>query len=415
MLAAPESTSEGSLLLGNARRLPGVDLAGLFEQQLGLPGPGEPLDRTILPGGGGVCALTDEADTLILTLATENIRRTVWHRLNPPGEPGRRPRTDLRAVARRLWWTPTYSVFETSLVYLRLARRLAPGRYRQDLAFGPVWFARVNPADPCPHWVADTFAFTPPTVDVGPFRDRDSCRRFIELLEDTFDLCRHHEVLRLAPSGQACAYHEMGKCSAPCDGSITLEEYRRTITASVEFAIGHSDTKLAQMEAEMRAAADRLQFERAAQIRQHLSRVRKHLASDGRLHLVPDAFRYLVIQRGGGTSRVKPFFIDRGHVMVGEPVQLGGLETITGKWADKMQQQTPDTSLSHSVERSECLWLVSHFLIKGDKAPGLFLHAAEVSAPSYLADRVRSRFSKRDQPESCSADPVDLEGPLELK
>ena len=38
------------------------------------------------------------------------------------------------------------------------------------------------------------------------------------------DLCRKHDILVQAPTGQACVYHEMGRCPAPCDGSMTLEE-----------------------------------------------------------------------------------------------------------------------------------------------------------------------------------------------
>ena len=146
-----------------------MNLDELFGHYLDLTPPPEPLDGQALPGTGGVCALTDEHGRLIQVLAAENLRRFLVHRFEPPTDRPRRGRADLRAIARRLWWQPTHSTFETALTYLGIARRLNPTGYRKDLAFGPAWFARINTDDEHPCWVCDTMAFTPPTVDVGPF------------------------------------------------------------------------------------------------------------------------------------------------------------------------------------------------------------------------------------------------------
>jgi len=362
-----------------------VDLGSLFDRHADLPPPGGPLDPRVLPGGRGVCALTDENDRLLLFIAAENLRRTLAHRLSPPEEGAGRIRPDLRPVARRLWWTSSHSAFETSLTYLQIARLLAPDRYRRDLAFGPVWFARVCPTDRFPRWTADTQAFTPPTVDIGPFRDRGACRRFIELLEDLFDLCRHHEVLRQAPHGQPCAYKEMGRCPAPCDGSVSLETYRDTLRASLRFARGQSDDHLSLLEETMHRAARELRFEQAARLREQATRARRLLAADGRLHVSPEDFRYLVVQRGGGTTRVKPFFVDRGAITAGQAVPLREVSRAAAAWADKMNAARQPSADVDPVTRSEGVWLVSHFLLKGDKAPGLFVHASRITTPENLA------------------------------
>jgi hypothetical protein len=365
-----------------------VDLAQIFEHHLDLPEPAQPLDPKTLPAGRGVCALTDAEGRLILTLSAENLRRSLTHRLQPPDQDKRRLRADLRAIARRLWWKRTTSAFETSLTYLDVVRRLYPTRYREHLAFGPVWFARADPRETFPRWVADRFAFAPAVVDVGPFRDRPSCRRFIELLEDLFDLCRYHDILRQAPNGQACAYKEMGRCPAPCDGSVSMDRYRRSIGASIEFALGKSDIKLALLREAMVSAGKRLQFEKAAHIREQIAQARSILAADGRLQTTPESFRYLVIQRGGGTTRVKPFYVDRGAIRVGKPVPLKQVDSAAPDWADNMQRFWIDSADVDPVHRSEGVWLVSHFLIKGERAPGLFVHEAQLDRPDELARRV---------------------------
>ena len=101
-------------------------------------------------------------------------------------------------------------------------------------------------------------------------------------------------MLRQAPQGQACAYKEMGRCPAPCDGTVRMAHYHQAIAASVEFACGRSDTRLSQLEQSMTEAARRLEFERAARIREGLARATRILADDRRLQPTAETFRYLV-------------------------------------------------------------------------------------------------------------------------
>jgi hypothetical protein len=385
-----------------------VDLAELFDHHFDLPDPGEPLDRLSLPAGGGVCVLTDADGHVVQTLTSQALRRSLMLRLDPSPKPGGRPRADLRAIVRCVWWRPTYSVFETSLAYLEIARQLNPGGYRQDLAFGPAWFARVNPQDRFPRWIADKLAFEPPAVDVGPFPRRSSCRQFIEMLEDLFDLCRYYDVLKQAPAGQACAYKDMGKCPAPCDGSVSMDHYRRAIAASAEFARGRCEPRFAELEEAMNAAAGRLQFEQAARLREQVARARKLLARDERVQKTPEDFRYLVVQRGGGTTYLKPFFVDRGVISTGAVVRLGQVDQVVTDWTDKMTRHARIASANSPLQRSESIWLVTHFLSKGDDAPGLFLHESQLSTHSEVAERIRARFAKVTERKANGSHAVDV-------
>ena len=222
-------------------------------------------------------------------------------------------------------------------------------------------------------------------------------------------------MLKQAPGGQACAYKGMGKCPAPCDGSASMDQYYRAIAASVEFARGTSGPRLAELHQAMHTAASNLQFERAARIREQIDRARKVLAHDERLQKTIEGFRYLVVQRGGGTTAVRPFFVDRGRISAADPVQLGQLEAAAIEWTDKMRHHTGDIDATSAVECSECLWLVSHFLVKGDEAPGLFLHESQLSTPYELAEKIRSRFGKPSRPTVNGSVPVDPAPSAELE
>jgi excinuclease UvrABC nuclease subunit len=379
-------------------------LDAVFENVAELPPPHAPLEATDLPRGGGVYALADEGNRVLLTLGTQSLRRSLMHRLRPPPREGPTRRVDLRAIARTLHWTPTHSVFETYLVYLNAARRLRPQRYRKDLAFGPVWFARVDPGQPFPRWEADPIAFRG-GVDIGPFADRGSCAAFIELLEDIFDLCRKHDILVQAPHGQACVYHEMGRCPAPCDGSVSVEAYHEQVRRSIDFAIGGHARYLREMEERMRTAAASRAFEQAGRIKTLWERAGRRLEKDGRLAVTPDRFRYLVVQRGGGTTRVRPFFVHAGAIERGDSIPRRKIDEQVASWVQRLAA-LPAEPGGDPVERSEGLWLVSHFLGRADKAPGLFLPAAACGDPEDVARRVKERLGRRERASENMRDPA---------
>ncbi len=72
-----------------------------------------------------------------------------------------------------------------------------------------------------------------------------------------------------------CLQHIIKNCSAPCIGKITRAGYLAQMKQACDFLDGASGEMLAEFEAEMKAAAERLDFERAAEIRNLLDDLRK--------------------------------------------------------------------------------------------------------------------------------------------
>ncbi|HEY3241925.1 MAG TPA: UvrB/UvrC motif-containing protein [Phycisphaerae bacterium] len=410
-----------------------MELASLLANFVELPAAPAPLDPKLLPAHGAVFALLDAEHRLIQLLSAQNLRRAALLRLQqpidapdsaaaaahdvcgagvptaanevcgagvPPAQPAAsaaapsRPRTkrpDLRSVTRSIRWKPAYSTFESALEYLRAARVLLPQAYRKQLGFGPVWFAHVDPAEHLPRWSAQQIAYTGRGIDCGPFDRRALCAEFIQMLEDAFELCRYYDILEQTPHGVPCAYFEMGKCPAPCNGSISLEQYREMIRASADFACGDPESHLAQLQEAMQSAAKALQFERAAGIKQTIERARKLLAAPGRLGANAEDFVYLIVQRGAKPSLVRPFFVDRGIIEASDDVKLAKIEQAAPAWIERLHAAR-ECSAADAVTRSEHVWLVSHFLIKRDATPGLFVHRSVLGEAETLATRIRERF-----------------------
>ena len=100
----------------------------------------------------------------------------------------------------------------------------------------------------------------------GPYTSAREARGVEKLLGDLFQLRR---CVRLPK--QACLYYHLKICSAPCIGAISPEEYRARIDSATEVLRGEIHRVRPMVETEMRAAAARQEFERAAMLRDALA------------------------------------------------------------------------------------------------------------------------------------------------
>ncbi len=121
----------------------------------------------------------------------------------------------------------------------------------------------------------------------GPYTSAREARGVEHLLGDLFQLRR---CVRLPK--EACLYYHLKVCSAPCIGKIDRATYRTQIDRATEVLRGKVTLVRPTIEAEMRAAADREEFERAALLRDALGGL-------GAL-----AERQSVLGRGSGRAEV---------------------------------------------------------------------------------------------------------------
>ncbi|HXY46817.1 MAG TPA: excinuclease ABC subunit UvrC [Thermoplasmata archaeon] len=99
----------------------------------------------------------------------------------------------------------------------------------------------------------------------GPYTSAREARGVEKLLGDLFQLRR---CVRLPK--EACLYYHLKLCSAPCVGAIDRGEYRRQIDRAVDVLRGRTALVRSEVEEEMRRAAAREEFERAALLRDAL-------------------------------------------------------------------------------------------------------------------------------------------------
>src|SRR5207302_8068877 len=177
------------------------------------------------------------------------------------------------------------------------ARRLFPDTYQGMVGFRPAWFVHVNPDANFPRYTKTIDPTTKTGVLLGPLEDKHAAARLMQLAEDAFDLCRYYNILVEAPRAKACAYKEMGKCPAPCDGSISMDQYRRMIDWSARTLV-EPGPMVAQETLRMQQAAADLRFESAAKIKAFVATLAQFGKGSFRHARQLRDFKFLALQRG---------------------------------------------------------------------------------------------------------------------
>lgn len=103
----------------------------------------------------------------------------------------------------------------------------------------------------------------------GPFISAISARRKVELIQRLFQL----RTCRNLPKKECLNYH-IHRCSAPCIGEISADDYEKQIEKALSFLEGETEKLCGRLEYEMKQAASRLEFERAQAIKEQLDAIR---------------------------------------------------------------------------------------------------------------------------------------------
>ena len=107
------------------------------------------------------------------------------------------------------------------------------------------------------------------TLLFGPYTSARETRSVAQLLSETLQLRRCVRLPR-----RECLYYYLKACSAPCIGAISPEAYRARVDQAVEILRGHGENVRPELEKEMRSAAEREEFERAALLRDAIAGLR---------------------------------------------------------------------------------------------------------------------------------------------
>ncbi|HEY7272462.1 MAG TPA: excinuclease ABC subunit UvrC [Actinoplanes sp.] len=111
----------------------------------------------------------------------------------------------------------------------------------------------------------------------GPYSHAWAIRETLDLLLRVFPArtCSAGVFKRAGQIGRPCLLGYIGKCSAPCVGSVTAAEHRAIVDDFCDFMAGGTDRFVKRLEREMLQASEQLEFERAARLRDDVAALRR--------------------------------------------------------------------------------------------------------------------------------------------
>ena len=111
---------------------------------------------------------------------------------------------------------------------------------------------------------------------LGPYTGNFSVTQSVDQAKEIFKLPTCAKVFpRDIKKSRPCLNYFISRCSAPCAGKISQKEYEESLRQAVSFIKGGSKAVLGSLRSEMNEAAENLEFEKAAKIRDRIKAIEK--------------------------------------------------------------------------------------------------------------------------------------------
>ncbi len=193
---------------------------------------------------------------------------------------GLAPRTrQMVTTAASVEWTVVTTEVEALQLEYNWIKEFDPRfniRYRDDKSY-PVLAVTLNEEYP------RLFVYRGPRRKgvryFGPYSHAWAIRETLDLLTRVFPArtCSAGVFKRHNQIGRPCLLGYIEKCSAPCVDRVSAEEHRAIVLDFCDFLAGKTDRLVRQMEQQMSAASEELDFERAARLRDNIGALRRAL------------------------------------------------------------------------------------------------------------------------------------------
>jgi excinuclease ABC subunit C len=283
-----------------------------------------PLDQQLarLPDQPGVYKFYDAKGVLLYVGKAKSLRSRVrsYFLKTATLEPHKRQMvTEIADIQYLLAETPTQALhFEADLV--RSERPRYNVKLRDDKHYP---YIRINVHEPWPKTMVARKMQRDGARYFGPFTDASSVRQTLDTINRLFPHILCNRVIT-GNDPRACLYYHIKRCPAPCIGAINNEDYRQIVDQMIGFLDGKSDNVLADMRHEMEEAAEALEFERAADLRDRIRAAERVITQQEIVYSSIDDEDVIGVYHEGPYSAVQVFLVRGGRLIGREHFVLEG-------------------------------------------------------------------------------------------
>ncbi|WP_326706435.1 excinuclease ABC subunit UvrC [Streptomyces cyaneofuscatus] len=226
------------------------------------PSPGQ------IPDSPGVYKFRDEHRRVIYVGKAKNLRQRVANYFQDLA--GLHPRTrSMVTTAASVEWTVVSTEVEALQLEYTWIKEFDPRfnvKYRDDKSY-PYLAVTLN--EEFPRVQVMRGAKKKGVRYFGPYGHAWAIRETVDLMLRVFPVrtCSAGVFKNAARTGRPCLLGYIDKCSAPCVGRVTPEEHRELAEDFCDFMAGRTGTYIRRLEKDMTQAAEEMEYERAARLR----------------------------------------------------------------------------------------------------------------------------------------------------
>ena len=226
-----------------------------------------------------------------------------------------------------LEWILVGSELEALILEMNLIKKHRPRfnvRLKDDKRYP---YIKVHLANPFPNVTVTRQMVRDGSRYFGPYTSVWAVHQTLDLLRRIFPyLTCDREITGL--DARPCLYYDIKLCSGPCIGAINQAGYAQLINDLCAFLDGQTDPIVNRLQQEMTEAAENLQFEKAAQLRDQLQSIERVVEKQKVITSDEGNSDVLAIARANNEACIQVFFIRNGRLMGREYFVMEGTEEI---------------------------------------------------------------------------------------
>ncbi|MDA0962184.1 MAG: excinuclease ABC subunit UvrC [Proteobacteria bacterium] len=313
-----------------------------------------------LSGAPGVYRMLDAQSRVLYVGKARNLRARVSNYARPAGHSPRIARM-IRETASMMFLT-TRTETEALLLEQNLIKQLKP-KYnvllRDDKSFPNILVAKDHPF---PQIRKHRGAKIDKGAYFGPFASAGAVNRTLNQLQRVF-LLRNCSDPMFDSRTRPCLLYQIKRCSGPCVGLISGPDYAASVADAERFLSGRSTKVQEDLAAQMQAASDAMEFERAAALRDRIRALTQVQSAQGINPRGVTEADVIALHLEQGQACVQVFFIRSGqnwgnrdfYPRVGADIDEGEvLQAFLGQFYDN-KEPPRQLILSHGIEDTDLM------------------------------------------------------------
>ena len=267
------------------------------------------------------------------------------------------PRTrQMVAVADTVEWIEVRNEVEALFLEYNLIKQHRPRfniRYKDDKSYP---YLAVTLDEEWPRAMVLRGAKRKGVRYFGPYAHAYAIRETLDLLLRTFPIrtCTKSKFDRHHRLGRPCLYAHIEKCVAPCVDAVTPEAYQELVDELLAFLDGETAPVLDRLDKAMHEAADALEYERAARVRDQITSVRKAIERQQMVAPKEEDFDAIAIAEDPLEAAVQVFLVRRGRVvgrrgLIVDKVEDLDTPALVGRLLEQLYGDSPADDVPREV------------------------------------------------------------------